>query len=183
MKDIEIFTDLSIAERLSRKASQLLIDIREEHDLSAWEFTKNIRIAPFEIPHSHPVLTLNTRNNEDPDAFLAVYLHEQIHWGISLHRQQEVDELINPLHEYYPSLQTSNWGVAPDIYSTYLHIVVNWLEVYALSGFLGDAAAEETVRRSPVYQKIYDLVLKDSDKIQEMLEHADILPFPSAELL
>ena len=43
------------------------------------EFTKHVRVAPTEIPHSHPVLTLNTQLY-NPDEILCLYLHEQMHW-------------------------------------------------------------------------------------------------------
>jgi hypothetical protein len=38
------------------------------------------------IPHSHPVLTLNTRNLDSDDQLLSAFLHEQLHWYLDAHK-------------------------------------------------------------------------------------------------
>ncbi|MCG8494326.1 MAG: hypothetical protein MI743_22140, partial [Sneathiellales bacterium] len=53
--------DLSEAERKSLKTKSYLGELRETFNLKSVEYTHQIRIAPLEIPHSHPILTLNTQ--------------------------------------------------------------------------------------------------------------------------
>ncbi|MEM7544703.1 MAG: hypothetical protein AAF367_04135 [Pseudomonadota bacterium] len=176
--------DLRLMQTHVRAAQDLLEALRAKHDLRRWEYTKHVRIAPFEIPHSHPVLTLNSRyavdGGRDEDAFLSVYLHEQIHWGIVMHRDAEVEQAILRLMPMYPDAHTSEPDSASDAHSTYLHFVVNWLEVGASSEFIGHVRAEAAVLRSPVYRQIYRVVIEEWEQIGAVLKEAGVLPFPEA---
>ncbi|MCR9212184.1 MAG: hypothetical protein NXI13_00590 [Proteobacteria bacterium] len=64
----------------------MLFKLHDRYDLSRWEYTKKVRIAPYEIPHSHPILTLNSQYaigpGADEDLILATYIHEQLHWAL-----------------------------------------------------------------------------------------------------
>jgi hypothetical protein len=69
-----------------------------------WIFTHDIRIETRVIPHSHPILTLNTRSLDDDDRLLSTFVHEQLHWGV-----QKPDEgLITQLAHRYPILPVGN---------------------------------------------------------------------------
>lgn len=76
MSDIAIRVDLDEVKRQADATAEALRALRLQFDLAQFEFTRDVRIAPLEIPHSHPVLTMNTRCLGRPDALLAVYLHE-----------------------------------------------------------------------------------------------------------
>ncbi|NJM35541.1 MAG: bifunctional phosphoribosylaminoimidazolecarboxamide formyltransferase/IMP cyclohydrolase [Rhodomicrobium sp.] len=52
-----------------------------------------VRIQSRVIPHSHPVLTLNTQYVEDDTAQTATFLHEQFHWFLG-ERRSAVDAAI-----------------------------------------------------------------------------------------
>ncbi|MEM7214876.1 MAG: hypothetical protein AAF423_04970 [Pseudomonadota bacterium] len=190
MQDIDVSIDLSAAEksgmvlceaeRNAKQAVKLLNDLREQYDLSDWEFTRKVRIAPAEIPHSHPVLTLNTRRIVDRSAFLSVYLHEQVHWGLSLHFEEMLPDFIRNLQELYPDLHTDGPDTARNEFSTYLHIIVNWLEISALSGFIGCDEAKATAAHQEIYARIYDFVLNNWKEIEDLLVSQGLLPFPKA---
>lgn len=60
--------------------------ILQQYDLSKWVFTRKILIEDRVIPHSHPVLTLSTR--DEGDALLATFVHEQIHWFLVEHAER-----------------------------------------------------------------------------------------------
>jgi hypothetical protein len=47
-------------------------------------FTDRVLIEKGSIPHSHPILTLNTRNL-DPLLIAETFVHEQFHWFASSH--------------------------------------------------------------------------------------------------
>jgi hypothetical protein len=51
-----------------------LMRLFEQHTLDKWLYTEHIQIEEQAIPHSHPVLTLNTRHPDDPQALLATYM-------------------------------------------------------------------------------------------------------------
>ena len=78
----ETHIDLSEAERASNGIKSMLLKLRGEHDLAPFEYTRKVRIAPGEIPHSHPVLTINTMVR-DEQPLLSLYLHEQMHWYVT----------------------------------------------------------------------------------------------------
>lgn len=52
------------------------------YDVSKWIFTKKIIIENGAIPHSHPVLTLNTKYLKDDELCLSAFVHEQLHWFV-----------------------------------------------------------------------------------------------------
>ena len=178
MDDFDVVIDLETARRDAETACQLLRGLRERFDLSKWEYTRKVRIAPLEVPHSHPVLTLNARDVRDEDAFLSTYLHEQIHWGLALHREDETARAIARLREIYPDAHRDLPETGDDEYTTYLHFVVNWLEIFATSGFIGRERAEAAARRAPVYTRIYRTAIEDCETIEAMLREVGVLPLP-----
>lgn len=176
--------DLSEARRGAEAARDLLLALRARYDLSRWEYTDKIRIAPLERPHSHPVLTLNSRyvlqTEPDEDAFLCCYLHEQIHWGLTLYRANETTIAVERFRELYPDAHTGPPDTAADEYSTYLHLAVNWLEIEAATEFIGRPRTESVARRSMHYKWMYAAVMDDRDQVREILRSTNVLPLPSA---
>ena len=78
------------------------------------------------IPHSHPVLTLSTRNKSDDD-LLSTFLHEQIHW-YGVEKDEQVEGAIKDFKEMYPKVPVGNRQGARDEFSTYLHLFICYLE-------------------------------------------------------
>lgn len=184
MQEIEIEVDLSEVKRKALKAKTYLKELREKFNLSKVEYTHHIRIAPLEIPHSHPILTLNTQSIDTGKigkrSLLAQYIHEQIHWGLDLFKEEEIRDAIAFFEDFYPDLHSSFPETAQDRYSTYLHIIVNWFELDFLRQFLGTNEADEIILNSYAYAKIYTLVHKEFEFIKEQLESFGIYPLPSA---
>lgn len=182
--DFAVEIDLSQAGRNAEAARDLLLALRARYDLSGWEYTRSVRIAPLERSHSHPVLTLNTRHlAADPgseDAFLSVYLHEQIHWALSVHRKDEMARAISSFKAAYPGFHCGAPETADNEQSTYRHLAVNWLEIVATSEFVGRQRAEAAARRSPAYSRIYQTVIDDRDRIEMILTAAGVFPLPSS---
>lgn len=52
------------------------------------EFTTTVLVEKGAIPHSHPILTLNTRN-KDSKLILKTLIHEQFHWYAQEHPNYE----------------------------------------------------------------------------------------------
>ncbi|MEM7429118.1 MAG: hypothetical protein AAF441_23770 [Pseudomonadota bacterium] len=182
--DIDVSIDLAEAEHYARSSIAMLGAMRAKHDLTRWEFTRKIRIAPFEIPHSHPVLTLNGMHahgeHADELKFLQMYLHEQIHWGLDLHRPVETGHAIAAFRERYPDAHRAPPETAADEHSTYLHYVVNWLELEALATLFAREQVEHRARNVHYYRSIYAAVVDAWDDVRSVLEETKVLPFPRA---
>ncbi len=81
--DFRYTIDLSLAQSRAEKVIACIQRWQAEHDLRPLEYARELRVTPTSIPHSHPVLTLNTELH-DPHAILCDYLHEQMHWYLDI---------------------------------------------------------------------------------------------------
>ncbi len=83
-------------------------------------FTDVVVVEKGAIPHSHPILTLNTRV-KDPRLVLKVLVHEQLHWYVQKH--PKYNECIAYLKSKYKDDGEHNKsGTYPDSY--WEHIIV-----------------------------------------------------------
>ena len=73
----------------------------------------------------------------------------------------------------YPAVPVGrSEGGARNEFSTYLHLIVNWLEHDALCRVVGEERALENTRAQQAYRWIYQTVLTDSERIGEVVrEH------------
>lgn len=95
--------------------------------LQRWLFTGGTIIDEgARIPHSHPVLTLNTRIEGDVD-LLSVLVHEQLHWFAN-EKEDAVEEAVLEFRQIFPEVPVRGHEGARDEYSSYLHLVVCDLE-------------------------------------------------------
>ena len=145
-----------------------LEELLRKYDLTPYQFTNKVVIDAAAIPHSHPVLTLHTKERKDPDLLLATYIHEQLHWFLSEKHQETVNAIEN-FTRMYPKPPKGPGLVARDIDSTYLHLAVCWLELRALKKYLGPERALETLRKRDFYKWIYQTVVKDEDLIEAVM--------------
>ncbi len=150
------------------KVKNILENILTKYDLSSYTFTDTVRIENNAIPHSHPVLTLNTRKY-DENHVLNLYLHEQLHWFLE-EKEAEVKDAIADLRETYPKVPVGAPEGAHDEYSTYLHLLLLPLE-YKLTGkFIGDTAAKEVFEDQPVYWWIRRTTLSDYEFLMSLIQ-------------
>ena len=178
--DIRYSIDLSTASARAEKIIECLKRWRQQHDISRFEFTKHIRIAPTELPHSHPVLTLNTQLY-DPEAILCEYLHEQMHWYTEQLGCAGPDSpLIAELTRRYPAAPVGFPEGANDAYSTYLHLLVNWLEIEAASQFVARSRTEAIARGKHYYRWVYRTVLADWHELETLFRERNIVPIAPA---
>ncbi|HEX3232473.1 MAG TPA: hypothetical protein VHQ95_26065, partial [Pyrinomonadaceae bacterium] len=88
------------------------------YDLSMWIFTRSVLIDEKAIPHSHPILTLNTRHLKDDDLLLSTFVHEQLHWFL-VQKDKETKEATKDLRALFPKVPVSLPEGAADEESTY----------------------------------------------------------------
>jgi len=147
-----------------------------KYNLDALVFTKKIRIASHVIPHSHPVLTLNTRHIDDDEQQLATFIHEQMHWYLSRH-EKGTAAAIADLRKVYPIVPEKGPRGARNEHSTYLHLIINLLEFDGLANYLGRDRARAVIGRRDYYIWIYDTVLRDETNIRAVMTgHGLVLP-------
>lgn len=158
------------------KTRDLLLTLLRRYDLSKWQFTNQVRIEEGSRPHSHPVLTLNTRHSDDA-ILLATYLHEQIHWFVEAGKEKAV-QAMEDLRRLYRSVAVGAPMGGQDEFSTYLHFIVCYLEYVALIELLGYSEAERVMNflRKDHYTEIYSMVIRDFDQIGEVVKHHDLMP-------
>jgi len=63
--DLQIALDFTAVQRGAERVRNMLLDLRQRFDLSPFEYSKQVRIAPTELPYSHPRITLNTWVRDD----------------------------------------------------------------------------------------------------------------------
>ena len=163
----DIAIDLSEMQRVSESIRSMLLKLRSKHDLAKYEYTRQIRVAPGEFAHSHPILTLNTRVREE-NALLSLYLHEQMHWYENWYSHSNHDgwmEIWASLTKLYPDVPAAFPEGARTAQSSYLHLIVNWLEIAATADFLGMDEAIRIASGSLIYAGLYKIVLTDWDTL------------------
>jgi hypothetical protein len=148
-----------------------------DHDLSGWIFTQTIEVDEAAMPHSHPVLTLNTENEHDELMALASLVHEQLHWFEEEHAANR-DRAIEETTLHYPSVPSARPEGAGDEISTRLHLLVCYLEYQALKVLLGEHVARQTILALSRhhYCWVYRIVLTDERRIESILRNHDLLP-------
>lgn len=133
-------------------------------------FTHDIIIEDAVIPHSHPVLTLNTRDEylNNPDILLSTFIHEQIHWFLS---GQDINMYLEKLKSIYPNIAVGSPEGARDECSSYLHIIVNYLEIYILKTIIGKEKASIVLDflKADHYTEIYKIVENDYESLTSLL--------------
>lgn len=175
---ILLFSDLSSAQdkvEISLKnrsesetqTKERLEKLLQRHNVSKWVFTRKIIIEDNVIPHSHPVLTLSTR--DDGDRLLATFVHEQIHWFL-VENAERTEKAKTELRAAYPKVPVGRPDGARDEESSYLHLIVNYLEYQAMRELVGDARAKEVFEGKGYYKWIYRTVLTDTSKLKEVVE-------------
>ncbi|MGH8931361.1 MAG: hypothetical protein ACRDZO_12235, partial [Egibacteraceae bacterium] len=155
-----------------------LLRLHDTYDLRPWRWTDDVRIETWSRPHSHPILTLNSRWVDDDDRLLATYLHEQCHWWLTILDADAFQGAIRWLHERWPVVPTEPPTGARNEHSTYLHLLVCWLEYDALRTLRGPAEARRIVGLRQHYTWIYSTVVADDAEFAAFARRLGLVPRP-----
>lgn len=168
-----------------REAFEKLKNVFAVHDLAPWIFTRNVLITTRGIPHSHPILTLTTEDEyfEDDLRQLSAFVHEQIHWFEEKEENEAaVRRAIEKLKARYPEVPVGGGQGARSEYSTYLHLLVNWLTLDAMTELAGEREARRILSTQDHYRWINARVLEDTDAIGAVLAEEGLLLTPGRGL-
>src|SRR5262245_64114018 len=135
-------------------------------DVTPWLFTRRVLIDEKAIPHSHPVLTVGYGDHGDDNLLLSNFVHEQLHWWFAAH-QQQTNAAMSELRERFPHLPVGAPDGAADEQSSYLHLLVIYLEYQADKSLLGDKQAADvmTFWKGDHYRALYKTVLESEDVV------------------
>ena len=153
-----IAIDTASGSAAEEATKDLLERLLHRYDTGRWTFADRVVIEEGAIPHSHPVLTIGTRFIvRTPLGLLTTYLHEQLHWFLS-ERMEPTLAAVDELRLLFPEVPERGRGGANNDDSTYLHLIVNWLELESLKAVAGEEEAVATLGQAvdgPVYGWIY----------------------------
>jgi hypothetical protein len=182
MSDLRICIDLSHAERNAMAVRERLIALRAKYAIGPFEYCKEVSIAPTVLPYSHPVIRLNTALFTET-ALLANYIHEQMHWYVTWYSHKHTDQwraVWTALEQRYPDPPIGRGEVADTLASTHLHLIVNWLEIEALSNLIGAETARAHVANLHYYRWIYASVIRDWQALGELYASRQLVPILQA---
>lgn len=147
----------------------------DSFDLEKYLYTKGIQIQDSIIPHSHPVLTLNTAFRDDVH-LLSTFLHEQMHW-YTLSKHKEVGQVAHTIIKTYTNVPVNLPEGGGSEQSTYLHILVNYLEFHALSQVIGYEKAKSHMEFmcTQHYTWVYKTILEDEKELETLLSTNKLL--------
>lgn len=178
-QQFRIDIDLGHAEREAARIREWLTALRKRHDLSRYEFTQLVQIVPAGPTYSHPILTLGTRFTETEDLLLATYLHEQMHWylwRLGGPDHDPVAPFFDELVRRYPKAPIKLPEGGRNYEQTYVHLVVCWLEVAAVTELIGRERAEALADTQWGYRWIYRTVIEDWDELEALFRQHNLVP-------
>jgi hypothetical protein len=163
--------------RLTALTKQNLFHLAKVYDLKPFLYTKQIHIQSYVVPHSHPILTINTRHAERPHHLLATWLHEEFHWWVGLN-SVNYERTLAELKKMFPDIPGGN--ISPR--STYLHLIICYLEYRALVHYLGEKESrliiKELIEKDKLYPWVYAQILNKRAAIAKVIVANKLLPPP-----
>lgn len=187
--------EIVFVQEKEEEARQQIRRILSSYDLDPWIFTQEVRIEEGAQPYSHPILTLNADFLDNDEQQMSIFIHEQAHWFVSEsvpYRAPEDGsevEIIEELQLLFPNAPVSD-------YSTFLHLIVGWVELDAMVELVGERKARQLLREkierlteeplSKVDQryKWYNMkVLENSQEIGMLLAKHDLIITPGKGLV
>src|SRR5262245_18702580 len=149
------------------------------YDLFSWIYTKTIAIDEQAIPFSHPVLTLHTRHIHDDELYLSTFVHEQLHWFLAA-RPEATDQAIADLRKLFPTVPAGGTAGARDEYSTYLHLLVCYLEQQADIKILGELKTKQVMDfwASDHYTWVYQTIISRAQDVGTIMRQRQLIPAP-----
>jgi len=174
---LQLEINLKHDESKERETKGQLQRLLANYDVSNWVFTRKIIIESGVIPHSHPVLTLSTRHLKDDDLLLSTFVHEQLHWYL-VEKPKETEEAYKELKAIFPKVPVGFPEGANDEESTYIHILVCYLEYQAIKELLGELRARQVMEfwATDHYTWIYKTVLEREREIGSLMRKSKLAP-------
>ncbi|HEY0667382.1 MAG TPA: hypothetical protein VGD22_04345 [Sphingobacteriaceae bacterium] len=174
----ELQIQLKNNDSLELQTKEQLQKLISTYDLNKWMFTDKIIIeSGFKaVPHSHPVLTLNTRHLKDNELLLSTFIHEQLHWFIDTHPAKE--DALGQLRQLFANPEIKFPEGSGGEIDTYYHILICHLEYRGLKQLLGELKAYQIVSfwQQDHYRWIYKTVLENQRQLDDLVRKNKLFP-------
>lgn len=168
--DITFVRELETMEAQTRIQLQRLFS---KYDLDPWIFTQFVKIDPSQ---SYSVLTLSTVHPDNELLLLREFIRQQINWFVYYRYYDGQQAAIEDFKKMYPDPPNSG-------YLTYVHLILYWLELDAMSELLDKDMARRLVTDDARYEWSIERVLEDTKKIGAILAEHDLLITPKKGLV
>lgn len=128
-------------------------------------------------PHSHPVITLNTRDNDKPELVLSNFVHEQLHHFLHAH-DPELEQVVDMLKQRYKNVPIGFPEGANNEFWTYAHLILCALEQMILREVFGTNFATFSLHywQTHHYRWIYQTVESDYEAILSLAKAHNLIP-------
>ncbi len=152
-----------------KEVVEIVKELTEKYNIPL--FTNRIQVETKVIPHTHPILTLNTRTRDHVD-LLQTLVHEQFHWFAQ--QNPKYDKAIKYLKKNYEDNRECNiTGKYPN--SFWEHIIVCFNTRKTLSKLINKKELEHAYTVGHQYMKTEKLVLDKFKQIEKELEEFDMV--------
>lgn len=145
--------------------------LMRKHDLEPWILTRRVLIDAKQIPHSDPILTIDTVPADKEPELLSTFLHEELHWLENEPWRADFRAAMKDYETLFADVPPPNEGGARDAESTYRHLLVCDMEFQVMKTLLGEAVARRTLGAITHYEWVYDKVLNDPRVHEIALRH------------
>lgn len=148
-----------------------------QYDVTPWLFTTAVVVDEGAIPFSHPVLTLHTRHAKDDELLLSTFVHEQLHWWLEAQKDATA-KAVTDLRTLFPKVPVGGVEGGRDEPSTYVHLIVGFLERQAVVRLLGELQAKQVMDfwAQDHYTWIYRQVLDRGAEIGRIVRDRGLTP-------
>jgi hypothetical protein len=147
---------------------QNLEQLFQVYHLKPFLFTHDLQIQSQVVPHSHPVLTLNTRFAEQPNKLLSAFIHEQLHWWAKS-KSESMDKAVLEMKVLFPQFPKDG-----------LHIIICFLEYKSMIHFVGKKEANKVLKdfinKDKIYPQIYTQVYLKYKPIEIIVNKYSLSP-------
>jgi hypothetical protein len=107
---------------------------------------------------------------------LSTFVHEQFHWFLA-ERREPTELAIADLRKLFPTVPAGGAAGARDEYSTYLHLLVCYLERQADLRVLGELKTKQVMDfwATDHYTWIYEMVIGRSKEIGQIMRERKLI--------
>jgi hypothetical protein len=147
----------------------------EKYNLSSYTFTNDVIVEDKVIPHSHPILTLNSFPYNDQKMHLTDLIHEQLHWYLE-GKQEDVNKAVVKLKTKYPNVPIGHPFGCSNETSTYEHLLLCRLCHLAAIDLLGNKDADAILHylQNHHYLWVYKTIEDDSAYLDFIIEEFNL---------
>ena len=162
--------------RRTHLTKQNLEHLFKVYDLVPFVFTQTVQIQSMSVPHSHPIITLNTRYMDSPNKLLSSFIHEQLHWW-AMPKTQAIESATIDLAKTFPLTDVENKNR-----SAHQHLIICYLEFKALSHFIGEREARKVLTQfmndDQLYPWHFQQVLERGAELEKILKKHNLEKLP-----